>query len=129
MLPKHLGMNHAAILVKDLDRALNFYREVLKFDVHPTSGKDWAMVTSGMTYISLIPNKKEPRDVDLKSKYHPAHIGINLEKIEHVDDYYHYLIEKEVTIVVPPKSHRDGSRGFYFYDSERNLLELIYIPL
>ncbi len=38
------------------------------------------------------------------------------------------FVEQGVRITEAPKTHRDGSRGFYCLDSVGHLLELIYHP-
>ena len=56
------------------------------------------------------------------------HIGFVLDSLEAVDQWYEYFIEEKVRITEMPKTHRDGSRGFYCLDSVGHLLELIYHP-
>lgn len=128
-LPEHKGMNHAALAVKDLKRSLDFYINVLNFLPYHIKDNDWAMVYKGATSISLVPNKdKDSKKANLESNFHPPHLGINVSHIKDVDAYYEYLKSHHVEIPKPPKGHRDGSKGFYFFDTEDNLLELIYIP-
>jgi catechol 2,3-dioxygenase-like lactoylglutathione lyase family enzyme len=56
------------------------------------------------------------------------HVGFALDSPEAVDDWYTYFLANSVRITESPKTHRDGSRGFYCLDAGGNLLEMIYHP-
>ena len=56
------------------------------------------------------------------------HIGFVLDSVDAVDAWYEYFVKAGVRITEAPKTHRDGSRGFYCLDAVGHLLELIYHP-
>jgi catechol 2,3-dioxygenase-like lactoylglutathione lyase family enzyme len=56
------------------------------------------------------------------------HIGFVLKTPDDVDNWHAYFVNNGVKITESPKTHRDGSRGFYCLDAVGHLLELIYHP-
>jgi catechol 2,3-dioxygenase-like lactoylglutathione lyase family enzyme len=56
------------------------------------------------------------------------HIGFVLKTALDVDNWHAYFISEGIRITEAPKTHRDGSHGFYCLDPVGHLLELIYHP-
>lgn len=110
----NLGIRHAALGVRDLERALAFYRE-LGFEAYYAGDADWAMVEAGGTTLSLVHS-------------HPPHIGAVLDSPEAVDKLHAALARRKLPGLKAPVVHRDQSYGFYFTDTEGNQLEAIFIP-
>ncbi len=118
-----LGIRHIALFVKELDIAIDFYTRIMGMRIEWQPDADNVYLTNGGDVFAL-------HRVD----YTPAasqrldHIGFVLDSMEAVDRWYKYFIEEKVRITELPKTHRDGSRGFYCLDSVGHLLELIYHP-
>ena len=123
-----LGLRHAALPAKDLERAIRFYREAFDFEPYHISDKDWAMVTLAGTTLSFIKVPPSAPDVPAPIKgTHPSHVGICATTREEVDTLYQRALPLSRS-VGKPAEHRDGSYGFYLLDSEGNQIECIYIP-
>ena len=124
------GLRHAALPAQDLERAIIFYRDLLGFCEYHVADNDWAMLHQEGTFLSLVKGDCPPENIDYSElDKHPAHLGIIAKSPEQVDEWHSFLSSKiDNANIWAPQGHRDRSHGFYFLDSERNLLELIYIP-
>lgn len=118
-----LGIRHIALFVKELDVAIGFYTQIMGMRIEWQPDADNVYLTNGGDVFAL-------HRVDYIASAHQRldHIGFVLDSIEAVDEWYEYFIKVEVRITEAPKTHRDGSRGFYCLDSVGHLLELIYHP-
>lgn len=117
MKTKIRGINHSALSVENLNRALEFYCNLLEATPYHVQDRDWAMVHWGENTLSVVP-----------TQVHPPHLGLTVDSPQTVDLLYERLKSKNVPAVGKPHGHRDGSYGFYFKDFEGNHLECIYIP-
>jgi catechol 2,3-dioxygenase-like lactoylglutathione lyase family enzyme len=118
-----LGIRHIALFVKELDVAVDFYTRIMGMQIEWQPDADNVYLTNGGDVFAL-------HRVDYTPATHQRldHIGFVLDRIEAVDQWYDYFINAAVRITEAPKTHRDGSRGFYCLDSVGHLLELIYHP-
>lgn len=118
-----LGIRHIALFVKELDVAIDFYTRIMGMEIEWQPDADNVYMTNGGDVFAL-------HRVDYTPAAHQRldHIGFVLDRIEAVDEWYDYFVEAGVRITETPKTHRDGSRGFYCLDSVGHLLELIYHP-
>ncbi len=118
-----LGIRHIALFVKELDVAIDFYTRIMGMEIEWQPDADNVYMTNGGDVFAL-------HRVDYTPAAHQRldHIGFVLDRIEAVDEWYDYFVEAGVRITEAPKTHRDGSRGFYCLDSVGHLLELIYHP-
>lgn len=118
-----LGIRHIALFVKELDVAIDFYTRIMGMQIEWQPDADNVYMTNGGDVFAL-------HRVDYTPAAHQRldHIGFVLESLEAVDHWYDYCVEAGVRITEAPKTHRDGSRGFYCLDSVGHLLELIYHP-
>ena len=134
-IPRHAGIRHAAIRVKNLSHSLRFWKEVLGFSAYRELETDWAMVSRGETSLSLISSQYESGMQGSSSSGGNGihHLGITANERADVDHWYHALCEARPTWgpieVHPPKLHRDQSYGFYFRDPDGNAFEIIWIPV
>ena len=118
-----LGIRHIALFVKELDVAIDFYTRIMGMQIEWQPDADNVYMTNGGDVFAL-------HRVDYTPAPHQRldHIGFVLDRIEAVDQWFDYFIQAGVRITEAPKTHRDGSRGFYCLDSVGHLLELIYHP-
>ncbi len=123
--PPLLGVRHAALVTRDLPRAIAFYRDVLGFAPYHVRDRDWAMVRLGGTTLSLIV-APIPAEREVGGSHH-AHVGLNAPSPEAVDAW-HAKLAALLPGIGRCTQHRDGSYGFYFRDPDGNALELIHIP-
>ena len=124
--PPSLGaLNHVALFAKDLEACERFYVEILGMRVDWRPDADNVYLTSGKDNLAL--HRAAPDFLPAQSQ-RLDHIGFVLKTPEDVDSWYAYFVQNGVKITESPKSHRDGSRGFYCLDAVGHLLELIYHP-
>lgn len=118
-----LGIRHIALFVKELEIAVDFYTNIMGMHIEWQPDIDNVYLTNGGDVFALhrvdyVPQAQQRLD----------HIGFVLMSAQDVDNWYSYFVESGVKITEAPKTHRDGSRGFYCLDSVGHLLELIYHP-
>ena len=123
MRPTLVGLRHVALWVEDVDRSLAFYRDVLGMKLEWMPDADNAYMTSGSDNLAL--HRRRP-DHESAAAQVLDHIGFAVGRPEDVDAWAEWLREQTVEIVKEPKTHRDGSRSFYFCDPDRILIQLIY---
>ena len=118
-----IGIRHIALFVKELETAVDFYTRMMGMRIEWQPDADNVYLTNegdvfALHRVDYTPDTKQRLD----------HIGFVLSRPEAVDDWYDYFVSQGVRITEKPKTHRDGSRGFYCLDAVGHLLELIYHP-
>ncbi len=113
---KRIG--HIALRVENLERAKTFYLKLgmtLIWD-----DKDWCYLEAGKTKDGL---------ALLAPSYKSAgpHFAFHFEDKEEVINIHKDLKESGVK-VGPVHDHRDGTASFYMQDTEKNWLEMLYVP-
>ena len=118
-----IGIRHVALFIKELEVAIDFYTRVMGMKVEWQPDSDNIYLTNEGDVFAL-------HRVDFlpKGQQRLVHIGFVLNTAEDVDDWYAYFVAEGVRITEPPKTHRDGSHGFYCLDPVGHLLEIIYHP-
>lgn len=96
----NVQLDHVAIQVKNIDRAIKWYTNNLSAETL-YSDETWAMLKVGDFRLALV-----------KPEQHPSHIAICVPS-------------KECLIGGKVRVHRDGSSYIYKADSEGNIIELI----
>ena len=101
----------------------SFYVDLLGFDIEWRPDENNVYLSSGVDNLAL-----HVLD-DTGSKAQAlAHIGIIVDKIEQVDEWYDYLLENGVKMLNQAKTHRDGARSFYCSDPEGVVVQFIFHP-
>jgi catechol 2,3-dioxygenase-like lactoylglutathione lyase family enzyme len=118
-----LGIRHVALFTKDLEVAVDFYAQIMGMRIEWQPDADNVYLTNGGDVFALhrvdyVPQAQQRLD----------HIGFVIKTAEEVDNWYAYFVQNGVKITEAPKTHRDGSHGFYCLDPVGHLLELIYHP-
>ena len=118
-----LGIRHVALFVKELETAVDFYTHIMGMHIEWQPDIDNVYLSNGGDVFALhrvdyVPQAQQRLD----------HIGFVLKTAQDVDHWFNYFVKSGVKIIEAPKTHRDGSRGFYCLDSVGHLLELIYHP-
>lgn len=122
-LPATLGIRHVALKVQDLEKAEDFYARVLGYSVEWRPDPDNVYLTRDADNLAL------HRDAQARSGAGTLdHFGIILKTPEDVDVYAAHLKEHGVKLAKEPKTHRDGSRSFYAFDPEGNVIQFIFHP-
>jgi catechol 2,3-dioxygenase-like lactoylglutathione lyase family enzyme len=118
-----IGIRHIALFIKDLDLAIDFYTRVMGMIVEWQPDPDNIYLTNNGDIFAL-----HRCEYDAQPLQRLDHIGFVLKSPADVDDWYAYLVENKIKITETPKTHRDGSHGFYCLDPVGHLLEIIYHP-
>lgn len=118
-----LGIRHVALFVKELETCVSFYVDIMGMKIEWQPDADNVYLTNQGDVFAL-----HRVDYTPQAQQRLDHIGFVLNAIEDVDHWYDYFVKSGVKITEPPKTHRDGARGFYCLDAVGHLLELIYHP-
>ena len=118
-----VGIRHIALFVQGLEVAVDFYTRIMGMRIEWQPDNDNVYLTNGGDVFAL-----HRVDYTPQAQQRLDHIGFVLSTVDSVDQWYTYFVRKGVRITERPKTHRDGSRGFYCLDSVGHLLELIYHP-
>lgn len=119
------GLRHVALFCSDLEACERFYADLLGMSVEWRPDPDNVYLTSGSDNLAL---HRAPAGMRVQVPQRLDHIGFVLAKPEDVDNWYAYLQPKGVSMVNPPKTHRDGARSFYMKDPDGNVVQMIYHP-
>lgn len=125
MRPLLLGLRHVALNVRDVQRSVRFYRDVLDMQVEWEPDPDNVYLTSGSDNLAIhrLPNGAEPSPVQ---QVH--HIGFIVARLEDVDAVAARVLSHGIELAHPLKTHRDGARSFYFRDPDGVLIQVLYHP-
>lgn len=118
-----LGIRHVALFVCELEKAVDFYTKIMGMEIEWQPDDDNVYLTNGGDVYAL-----HRVNYNAQAEQRLDHIGFVLTSPAAVDAWYTYFVRVGVKITEEPKTHRDGSRGFYCLDAVGNLLELIYHP-
>ena len=127
--PKMFGLRHLALKVIDLSRSHAFYERLFDMRVVWQPDPDNVYLSSGTDNLAL--HQLPAEEV---SAYQPGqgqfldHFGFLMETPEKVDAMFQRVQQEGVTIVKPPKKHRDGSYSFYLTDPDENIIQVLYEP-
>jgi catechol 2,3-dioxygenase-like lactoylglutathione lyase family enzyme len=128
---KAKGIYHLGIPVDDMDRAIKFYTEVLGMVVTKKGTDDMggrlsrAELRAGNDIVDLF-LRPRPRERDALQENGATHQAFAVSP-EDFDLAVEKMTEWGVKVHVTPHVVRRTGRGFYFFDSEGNLLQL-YAP-
>ena len=125
MEPLVLGIRHVALNVRDVEKSIDFYSNVLGMKLEWRPDAENAYLTSGHDNLALhkLPAGAEPGATQIVH-----HIGFVVKRPEDVDEWAKRLQKHGVALAQEPKTHRDGARSFYFHDPDGLLIQLLYHP-
>jgi len=126
MPPSLEGLRHIALYVRDIERSLAFYRDVIGMSLEWRPDPDNVYLTSGSDNLALHRRQggtDSPGDSQVLD-----HIGFLVRRPSDVDEWARYLEECGVTLSQTPKTHRDGARSIYFDDPDGIRIQVIYHP-
>ncbi len=118
-----IGIRHVALFVQELESAIDFYTRIMGMHIEWQPDADNVYLTNHGDVFAL-----HRVDYTPQAQQRLDHIGFVLESPQAVDSWHDYFVSQQVRITEAPKTHRDGSHGFYCLDSVGHLLELIYHP-
>jgi len=120
-----LGIKHVALKVKNFDNCLKFYTDILGMDIDWQPDDNNVYLSNGKDNLAL--HKDSNLDLDSKNN-RLDHYGIMLKTKNDVDYWFNFIKSHNIEIFKDIKDHRDGSRSFYCYDPDKNILQIMWHP-
>ncbi len=121
--PRHAGLRHVALNVVDLKKVEAFYVDLLGFELEWRPDADNVYLCSGVDNLAL----HVVKDTGGKAQS-LDHIGIIVDQMDEVDQWYAFLNQHKVKMASEPRTHRDGARSFYCFDPEDTAVQVIFHP-
>ena len=117
------------ILVKDMPAMVNFYRDVLGFEIKEDENTTNVYLVKDGTLFLLY--RRTDFETMTESKFQYANginghfeIALSVENYNAVDDTYKKALSKGATSVMKPTTEPWGQRTCYISDPEGNLIEI-----
>ncbi len=141
-MTRTMQFHHVAISVKDMEKALSFYRDLLGFDIlweaARRTGKPLSRVV-GLDNVEtrIVMLKGYGTKVELFQYAHPrgkaAHIAEQCDyglthfalSVQGIHELHERLADQGVTFNCPPQNLRPGVWAAYMKDFEGNTIELV----
>lgn len=117
------GLRHVALNVTDMASCERFYVQLLGMTIEWRPDAENLYLTSGCDNLAL---HKALQVSDAGQRL--DHIGFILRTADDVDVWFEFLRANDVSVVQPPRTHRDGARSFYCRDPQGNLVQMIHHP-
>ena len=126
-------IGHAAVRVRDIERAKKFYTEVLGFVIEeedPEHGGVFMSLGRDDTHeghvfdLSPVEDPDNALDAPERNQVGVAHIAIKVDSHDDMKDAYDHLLSSGVT--VDRLVEHANQRSMYFADSEGNRLEIYF---
>jgi catechol 2,3-dioxygenase-like lactoylglutathione lyase family enzyme len=115
------GINHITIRVNDIDRAEEFYGDILGFELLRKMGKSMAVYQVGSEDTIVLVEAETSYDTSSRD-FRVDHFGFYLDSEDKVDEMAAYFREKEVTVLSGPANRKRG-RFVFISDPDGNMLE------
>lgn len=118
------GINHITIRVNDIERAEDFYGDILGFELVRKMGKSMAVYKVGEEDTIVLVEAETSYDPESRD-YRVDHFGFYLDSEDEVDEMAKYFREHEVSILSGPANRKRG-RFVFISDPDGNMLEFFY---
>lgn len=118
------GINHITIRVNDIERAEEFYGDILGFELVRKMGQSMAVYKVGGEDTLVLVEAETSYDPSSRD-YRVDHFGFYLESEDKVDEMAQYFRKQEVTILSGPANRKRG-RFVFISDPDGNMIEFFY---
>lgn len=118
------GINHITIRVNDIERAEEFYGDILGFELIRKMGKSMSVYQVGDEDTLVLVEAETSYDPTSRD-YRVDHFGFYLESEEKVDEMAEYFREQEVSVLSGPANRKRG-RFVFISDPDGNMIEFFY---
>lgn len=118
------GINHITIRVNDIERAEEFYGDILGFELVRKMGQSMAVYQVGEEDTLVLVEAETSYDPSSRD-YRVDHFGFYLESEEKVDEMAAYFRKKEVSVLSGPANRKRG-RFVFISDPDGNMIEFFY---
>lgn len=123
MSPPLIGIRHVALFCADFEASQRFWVDVMGYAVEWRPDPDNVYLTTGRDNLAL----HRPRSgASAGGPDRLDHVGVAVPQPQDVDAWAEHLTRHGVTLVTPPKQHRDGSRSLYFREPSGILVQIIH---
>ena len=119
------GMRHVALFVSDLEACEQFYVELLGMQVEWRPDPDNIYLCSGNDNLAL---HRAPEGYDMSGDQVLDHIGFIIDDIDQVSVWFDFLRGHDIKMKTEPRTHRDGARSLYCYDTGGTTVQMIHHP-
>lgn len=115
------GLNHITLRVNNIEKAEEFYEQMLGFKVEKKMGRSMTVYRIGKDSLVLVEaeTEYEPGSKD----YRVDHFGFFVDGPEEVDRLAAFFKENEVTILSGPSNRKTG-RFVFISDPDGNMIEI-----
>ena len=127
--PPLKGLRHLALRVTDMAKSRAFYEGLLGMKVVWEPDPQNLYLSSGTDNLAL--HQISANELATYRRDHGQfldHFGFIVPSPLEVERWHETMQQAGVTIVKPPKRHRDGSASFYLADPDGNVVQFIYEP-
>lgn len=118
------GINHITIRVNDINRAEEFYGDLLGFEQIRKMGQSMTVYQVGEEDTLVLVEAETSYDPTSRD-YRVDHFGFYVESPEKVDELADFFRENEVTILSGPANRKRG-RFVFISDPDGNMIEIFY---
>jgi len=118
------GINHITIRVNDIERAEEFYGEILGFELVRKMGKSMAVYKVGEVDTLVLVEAETSYDPESRD-YRVDHFGFYVDSPDEVDELADYFRQNEVTVLSGPANRKRG-RFVFISDPDGNMIEIFY---
>lgn len=118
------GLNHITIRVNDIERAEEFYGDILGFELVRKMGKSMAVYQVGDEDTLVLVEAETSYDPNSRD-YRVDHFGFYVDSPDEVDEMAEYFREQEVSILSGPANRKRG-RFVFISDPDGNMIEVFY---
>jgi len=121
-------IGHVVIQVRDLERSMKFYTEVLNFRVSDRSPEGAVFLTSLGEHhtVGLFPSAGESAATSQKDAVRLHHFAMEVESLDALFEAREYLKERGVPIVFEGRHRMGGHTSIEFLDPDGFQLELYW---
>lgn len=115
------GLNHITLRVNNIEKAEQFYSELLGFKIEKKMGRSMTVYRIGKDSLVLVEAETE---YDKSSRdYRVDHFGFFVDTPEQIDELAVFFREQEVTILSGPSNRKNG-RFIFISDPDGNMIEI-----
>lgn len=118
---KFKGLNHITLRVNNIEKAEQFYSDILGLEIEKKMGRSMTVYRIGKDTLVLVEAETEYEKTS--KDYRVDHFGFFVDSPEQVDELAAIFREEEVTILSGPSNRKTG-RFVFISDPDGNMIEI-----